>query len=76
VVGCCGPCVAGVWWDATKKRWGAQIEFKNQKLKLGYFTEQLQAAQAYDAKARELKGDKVLSFPNSFCMRPQVTWSA
>jgi hypothetical protein len=59
VVGCCCPHLAGVWWDATKKKWGAQIEHNNIKQKLGYFKDQKEAALAYDAKARELKGEKV-----------------
>lgn len=47
------------------QRWAAQIKFNHQKIYLGSFATPEEAARAYDAKARELYGDKArLNFPH------------
>jgi len=45
----------GVCWK--KKKWCAQIVRSGKKVHLGYFTEELDAARAYDAAAREQWGE-------------------
>ena len=44
----------GVHWDSNKQRWIAQIGGKRQYL--GCFSSELEAAKAYNAKAKELFG--------------------
>ena len=45
-------------------RWVAQITYKRKTLSLGCYTTEEEAARAYDAKARDLKGDAAkLNFP-------------
>ncbi|RIJ63619.1 AP2 domain-containing protein [Rummeliibacillus sp. POC4] len=46
------------------ERWNAYIHHNEKRLHLGYFTNELDAAKAYDKKAIELFGDKaILNFP-------------
>lgn len=53
----------GVYWNKDKAKWQAQIgagRYRNGKqrtLYLGRFTDETEAARAYDRKARELHGD-------------------
>lgn len=59
----------GVYFCATKKgmnkKWRASITANKQKHHLGYFQTEIEAAQAYDKKARELHGEFAnLNFPN------------
>lgn len=54
----------GVHWDAERNKWFAQINFNYKKFALGRFDSEVEAALAYDAKARELSGDFArLNFP-------------
>ena len=46
--------VKGVSWSKQKKKWSAQISFKNKIIHLGLFVDIEQAAQAYKRKATEL----------------------
>ena len=39
------------------KRWAASIQFEKKKHHLGYFTDQIAAAKAYDKKASQLHGE-------------------
>lgn len=56
----------GVTFDKNskrQKRWMAQITFSGKRLALGYFKDRLDAAKAYDEKAKELFGQfAVLNF--------------
>lgn len=54
----------GVCWNGGKRKWMMQI-YHGRHLRQ-YCSSELEAAQAYDAKARELFGNKaVLNFPNA-----------
>jgi len=54
----------GVHWHKRLRKWAAQITFENKKHHLGYFTDELAAAKAYDCKAAELHGEFAsLNFP-------------
>lgn len=59
----CGP-FKGIWWSATCQKWAAQICHKGKKFYLGLFGDPIEAARAYDRKARELFGPFArLNFP-------------
>jgi len=54
----------GVRYDKRRKKWIAEITYKGKKRYLGAFDDELEAAQAYDAKARQLFGPYArLNFP-------------
>ena len=54
----------GVSWSASRERWRVSIAHKRKRWFLGYFEKERDAARAYDAKAKKLKGDKAkLNFP-------------
>lgn len=44
----------GVSWNKRNKKWVAQIMINRQSIHLGCFTEEIEAAKAYDKKAKEL----------------------
>lgn len=48
----------GVYWNKNDNKWVAQIQYKNKKVTLGYFSNKNDAAIAYNNKAIELLGDK------------------
>ena len=55
----------GVHWNKRMKRWAAAIQFEKKKYHLGYFTDQIAAAKAYDKKAGQLHRQfACLNFPN------------
>jgi hypothetical protein len=43
----------GVHWDRDHRKWRASIGYKRKSIKLGYFNDILDAARAYNAKAKE-----------------------
>jgi hypothetical protein len=47
----------GVSWHKHIKKWSAQIRVAGRLIPLGYFTDPVEAARNYDAKAVELFGD-------------------
>jgi len=56
----------GVHWNKRQKKWAAQIHCNNKKYHLGYFTDEIEAAKAYDKKAAELHDEfACLNFPVS-----------
>jgi len=46
----------GVCWSKREKKWTASIQFNKKAYHLGYFTDEIKAAKAYDKKAKELHG--------------------
>jgi hypothetical protein len=52
----------GVSWDISmkrKKRWYAACEYNNKQIKIGRFATEIEAALAYNKKAKELWGEYV-----------------
>lgn len=49
--------VKGVGWYSRDSKWHAQICFNNKRIFIGYFENKLDAAIAYNNKAKELFGD-------------------
>jgi hypothetical protein len=62
------PCTSqykGVSWDERAGKWHARIKREGYVRRLGYFHDELAAAQAYDEAARELFGEHArLNFPD------------
>jgi len=55
----------GLTWHKRKSKWHVRIRVEGRTISLGYFRDQIQAARAYDAAAREHHKDfAVLNFPN------------
>jgi hypothetical protein len=55
----------GVHWDKCRGKWKARLQIDGKRLSLGYFTDEVAAALAYDAAARELFGEFAnLNFPD------------
>jgi hypothetical protein len=48
----------GVAWHKAGKKWAAHVKSKGHVTYLGLFTDEVEAAKAYDIKAKELHGDK------------------
>ena len=44
----------GIYWDRQTRKWRARITLAGRLHHLGYFTDEQEAARAYDAKAHEL----------------------
>jgi hypothetical protein len=60
----------GVNYNRRSRKWHARITFEAERLHLGYFTEEVEAARAYDRKAVELFGqDAKLNFPEEWPAR-------
>lgn len=54
----------GVGWYKRDECWRAQIMVNYRNHHLGYFTDEIEAARAYDAAAREMQGEYArLNFP-------------
>jgi len=54
----------GVFYNRARKKWFASIQHNKTKHQLGYFTDEIAAAKAYDKKAVELHGEfACLNFP-------------
>jgi hypothetical protein len=47
----------GVSWNKLANKWVAGIRLNNRRIHLGYFSDEREAARAYDAKALELFGE-------------------
>jgi hypothetical protein len=46
----------GVYWRKDRRRWYAQIEVDDKRVYLGYFTDKLDAVQAYNRAAKKYYG--------------------
>jgi hypothetical protein len=54
----------GVWFKKGHNKWKAQIGFNGKKIHIGYFKDEIDAAKAYDKKAKEFFGEfAYLNFP-------------
>jgi hypothetical protein len=54
----------GVSWHARQKKWRAAISHDNKHIHIGHFSSEEEAARAYDAKAKSIKGEfAALNFP-------------
>lgn len=54
----------GVYWNKASGKWMSRIGIKGRTVSLGVYTDLIEAARAYDAKALELFGEfAVLNFP-------------
>lgn len=47
----------GVSWNSNNQTWKAQIGHNSRRIHIGEFDDEIEAAKAYDAKARELFGE-------------------
>ena len=54
----------GVTWHKMGKKWVAAIQLNRKQYHLGHFSNEIDAARAYDEKAKELHGEfAYLNFP-------------
>jgi len=47
----------GVSWHRNEKKWRSRIRYNYEFISLGYFHNEIDAAKAYNQKARELFGE-------------------
>lgn len=60
----CTSRYKGVVWRNDSKKWRAQIGYHRKRIRLGNFGNEIEAAMAYDKKAKELFGEfAYLNFP-------------
>lgn len=60
----CASKYTGVTWEKRAKKWRAGIYQNGKKIFLGLFSDEVQAAKAYDAAALKYRGEfAVLNFP-------------
>jgi len=52
----------GIRWHKCNRKWEVQIKYRGKKLSLGYYDDELQAAQCYDRRAKELYDTPLLNF--------------
>lgn len=54
----------GVYWKKDRNKWGVKIVANYKQMHVGYFTDEIKAAKAYDAKALEFFGEFArINFP-------------
>lgn len=47
----------GVWWNKQRRKWTSTLRSGGKRYYLGYFTDPIEAAKAYDKVAKEIWGD-------------------
>jgi hypothetical protein len=63
----CSSKYKGVSWSKTRMKFRAMICLNAKRIHLGYFVSEIDAAKAYDKKARELFGEfAYLNFPEDY----------
>jgi hypothetical protein len=55
----------GIWWDARKEKWVANIVADGEERYLGSFADEIEAARAYDQAALRLHDPANTNFPPS-----------
>jgi hypothetical protein len=64
----------GVTWQKKKGKWRTQIMYEKKLINLGYFLDEIEAAKAYDKKAKELFGEFAkFNFPTPLASLLQAT---
>ena len=58
----CTSKYKGVHWNKPNNKWVARIAFKQKRMHIGCFDNEIKAAMAYDKKAKELFGE--FAYPN------------
>ena len=53
----CTSAYKGVTWSKSDKRWRVEIRLYGKRINIGSFTSEVEAAQAYDRRAKELFGE-------------------
>jgi hypothetical protein len=54
----------GVSWNKILKKWSAAVQLNKKRFYAGHFTDEIDAAKAYDKKASQLHGEfACLNFP-------------
>ena len=53
----CGSLYKGVWWNKRNKKWIVGITYNYKQFHIGCFDVEIEAAKAYDIKAKELFGE-------------------
>jgi len=67
----CHSKYKGVYWNKDKKKWHATISKSYKRIHLGYFDNEIEAARAYDKKAKEFFGEfAYLNFRGVAAKRP------
>jgi hypothetical protein len=67
----CSSKYKGVSLDECGNKWRARITFNRKKIHIGNFDDEIEAARAYDRKAKELFGEfAYLNFPESATAEP------
>jgi len=62
----------GVGYSKEHRKWRARIWFESQRIWLGYFADEIEAARAYDRKAVELFGEFArLNLPEEWSPEPR-----
>jgi hypothetical protein len=55
----------GLYWQEHNKKWRVRIAFNKKRIQLGQFSDEIEAAKAYDRAAKKYHGDFAsLNFPN------------
>jgi hypothetical protein len=61
----CGSKFRGIYWHKGDRAWRTHIKIEGKQRTIGHFKSELEAARAYDVKAKEAFGEFAnLNFPN------------